>query len=75
MLRSIFQTAASNISDTNTDVCDKQFYLVDLKLIIIGANTQEHFIPGAFEVDGVDQHQLGHFMHHSFGHHIFDFTW
>ena len=50
-----------------------QFYLIYSKLSINSIILHEVLIPVAFEVDGIDQHQLGHVVHHA--QQVLDFTW
>lgn len=51
------------------------FYLVESELCVLCGVRLELFVPVAFEVDGVDQNQPGHVVHHTFGQHILNFTY
>ncbi len=75
MLPYSFPDRLTFVSWCSLSVFFVQFYLVESKLSIMSANRQERFIPGAFEVDGIYQHQPGQAVQYVFGHRIFDFTW
>ena len=52
-----------------------QCYLIYSKLSINSKIFHELLLPVSFEVDGIDQHQLGHVVHHALDQQVLDFTW
>lgn len=52
-----------------------QFHLVESELSIISIYPLKRFVPGAFKVHGIDQHQPAVIVQYIFGQHVSDFTW
>lgn len=53
---------------------DFLFYLVESEVCVTCEVCLKLFVPVAFEVDGVDQNQPGHVVHHTLGQQILNFT-
>lgn len=52
----------------------ERLYLVDLELGITSVALLKYLLPGAFEVNGIDQHQLGCAIQHTFSQQILYFS-
>ena len=52
-----------------------QLYLVESELSISCVTLLKLLVPVAFEVDGVDQNQPAHGVHHTRGQNVLNFTW